>query len=1132
MQEQKPCRDRNDVEARRLRLFGTFLLVLALAPCQLAAQALSGSLTGNISDSSGAPVPGAEVKVMNTKTNEVRLVISNDNGGYSVGNLEAGDYVLTISRDGFQQFKVNNIAISIDSVSRINAELRVGNMTEQVTVNASAAGLQTDRSDLSYETSQRALQDLPTPVGRNYQAELRLVPGFSVTGGGAVRGSNPAAAFTMNVNGAPVELNNVRIDGATAANNFNQGLTAYVPGLEAIQTVEAVTNAAEAQTGLAGGASINVQIKSGTNQVHGSGFEFHTDNDIKARPAIFPAGQSKPKLIFNQFGGTIGGPIKHNKLFYFLSYDGALSRQGYSTYATVPSEAAKRGDLSESPTPIYDPATGNPDGSGRTQFPGNIIPASRISSISAKILPLWPTANQPGAANNYFVSASAPYNRHTVDGKVNYNVSNKLTVFGRIGFLDWNSYYEPVFGTQLGGVAISGQQSGPANGSSVNLTGAATYVVSPTFVVDGYFGFNRSYQNVLPIDLDQKIGTEFLGIPGTNGSRPFEGGWPLITLSGYNGVGVDQPYMPWIRHDPGYNYVTNATKNKGRHDIRFGFEFSRRNLNHAQPEIEGQIGGASGGFVFAQGVTQILGGPAGNRDNAFGAFLLGLPQQYGRTEKVPDQIQLRSNFFALYLQDRWSVSPRLTISYGVRWEYLPLPHRPDRGVEFYNPANNTQLICGYESVPSDCGVSTTKLGFSPRVGFAYRATDTLVIRAAFSIARDPYDIGPRGVRTNYPLMIATNYQGANTYTPAENWAQGIPTIVPPAYGNGIIPVPTSVVVHSIPQDLNRGYIESRNFAVQKEFGQGWIVQAGYVGTLIIRQFASIDLNAGQIPGAGVAGEQLFAAFGRTATTPQYRPYGSANYNALQTTVNHRFANGFQFGAAYTWSKLIGNTGGAVESSPTVQALSYMNLNRAVLSYDRTQVLNATTVWELPFGKGKRWTTGGFQSKLLGGWQINGILTAMTGLPFTVTASGTSLNMPGSTQFADQVSAVARTIGGTGPSGVWFDPTAFAPVTQIRFGNAAKNALRGPGLVNLDFGLFRDFRVTERFHLQFRGEAYNFTNTPHWGLPAANISAVTYNTDGSIKNLGGFGSITGTDGSYLGRAGMDERTFRLGLRMTF
>jgi hypothetical protein len=340
------------------------------------------------------------------------------------------------------------------------------------------------------------------------------------------------------------------------------------------------------------------------------------------------------------------------------------------------------------------------------------------------------------------------------------------------------------------------------------------------------------------------------------------------------------------------------------------------------------------------------------------------------------------------------------------------------------------------------------------------------------------------------------------------------------------------VVHAIPKDLNRGYIQSRNFTLQKEFGHGFMIQAGYVGTLVIRQFTKIDMNAGQIPGAGIAGEPFYTAFGRTATTLEYRPLGTTNYNSLQVSAQRRFSNGFQMRAGYTWSKAIGVTTD-IETQPLIQAMAYYNRNHAVLNYDRTQVLNVGGVYELPFGKGKPYlSNGGFVSKIAGGWQINGVFTAMTGLPFTVTASATSLNMPGSTQFADQVTSNVNILGGTGPSATWFDPTAFAPVTTARLGNTGPNSMRGPGLVNLDFGLFRDFSLTERFHLQFRGEGFNFTNTPHWGLPASNISAVTFNADGTIKSRGGFGSITGTDASYLNRSSMDERTFRFGLRLSF
>jgi hypothetical protein len=285
-------------------------------------------------------------------------------------------------------------------------------------------------------------------------------------------------------------------------------------------------------------------------------------------------------------------------------------------------------------------------------------------------------------------------------------------------------------------------------------------------------------------------------------------------------------------------------------------------------------------------------------------------------------------------------------------------------------------------------------------------------------------------------------------------------------------------------------------------------------------------------GAGVNGQPLRVAFGRTAPTTEFRPLGTANYNALQTTLERRFSGGLHLSTAYTWSKAIGNVASS-ESTPRVQALQYFDLNRTVQDYDRTQVLHVSGIWEIPFGKGRRWVNqGGAGSAILGGWQMNGIFSAMTGLPFTVTAAATSLNMPGSTQRADQVKGEVAKLGGTGRTIPFFDPTAFLAVTEARFGTAGFNTLRGPGLVNGDLSLFRQFTLTERWRVEFRAEAFNFTNTPHWANPGANVNSVVRNPDGSIRDLGGFGEITAVNASYLARAGADERVFRLGLRISF
>jgi hypothetical protein len=1113
------------------RAAGLLPVLLIISTQSANAQVLYGSITGNVSDDSGGVIARAAVTIANSGTNQSRNTLTNVAGGYAFPNVEPGAYTVSVTLPGFQTFRATGVRVSGNAVVRVDATLQVGAVSESVTVSAGAATLQTDRADVRYEVDGSTLNNMPVPVGRNYQNALRLLPGFSVSGGGAIRASNPAAAYNLNVNGVSAQVNNTRVDGATATNNFIQSLASYIPALEAIETVDAVTNSFDAETGLAGGASINVHIKSGTNEIHGSAFEYHTSNRLNARPVTLPARDGKPKFVYNQFGGTVGGPIRKDKLFYFLSYEGTTDYRSYQRFVTIPTAAARQGNLSESGLPVYDPATGNPDGSGRQPFPGNVIPAARQSGLSRKFTPLWPEPNQPGLASNYFVTAPSPYNRHTVDTKINWNPVSKLTMFGRLGLIFWDQYYPTVFGKELGGRTVSGQQSGTGSGETVSLTIAATYAITPAFVMDGYFGFNRSTQNAIPERLDENVGLDVFGIPGTNGPRRFEGGFPRILIAGYDGIGQDEPYMPWIRHDPAYNYVANFNWNKGRHNIRFGVDLARRHLNHAQPEIEGQLGGAAGGFQFSNGVTEVRGGPGANRANAFASFLLGLPQQMGRTLQVPDEFTLRSSFYSAYVRDQWDLTRKLSINYGVRWEYLPFPTRAGRGVEFYDTGTNKIHICGYGVVPSDCGVTVVKTAFSPRVGLAWRATNTFVVRAGYGITWDPFDVGPRGVRTNYPVLISMNLTGLTSFEPVALWDRGLPPVPVPDLGNGIIDVPAAAVIHTVAKRIDRGYIQSWNLTLQKQLPLGLVAQAGYVATRSIRQFGASNLNAGQEIGRGVAGQPLYQAFGRTAFSQEYRPLGTGLYDALQTTLERRFAAGLQLGVSYTWSKAIGVNGGS-ESTPRIQALSYFHLNRAVLDYDRTHVMHATGVWQLPFGRGKRWANGGLASAVAGGWQLNGVLNLMSGLPFSVSASGTSLNLPNSTQRGDQVLPEVRKLGGTGRGQSFFDPMAFRAVTQPRFGTAGFNSLRGPGLVNLDLGLFRDFRMTERLQLQFRAEAFNFTNTPHWSNPGANASGVTFHPDGSIRDLGGFGEITGTNASYLGRAGSDERVLRLGLRISF
>jgi len=1108
-----------------------FLTSAAIPSSRAKAQVLYGSLQGNVTDSSSAALTSAMVKATNSETAQTRETTTNASGGYIFPDLIAGTYTLTVTAQGFQTVIQNGIALSANDTLREDVQLKISGTSQQVVVTGTPPPLQTDSPEVKSDIEAETLASLPIPVGRDYQNSLRIVPGVSVSGGGTLRGSNPSGSLTMNVNGSPSNGNNTRIDGAVSSNTYDSTLVAYLPTLDSIASIDVVTNSFAAEDNQAGGSAVSIHIKSGTNTLHGSGFDFFTNQNFQAHPAINPLNSPKPAYSFNQYGGTLGGPIKKNKIFFFGSFEGIRWRQVYTGFGTVPTDAAKAGNLSESPYPIYDPATGAASGTGRTAFPGNKIPAMRFSPITQKLLSLWPEPNVAGLANNYFGSAQSPYDRYTGDGKINWNVNDKLLIFVRAGVSRFDEYNAQIFGPQLGGYTFDNQQSGHAYGGVDSLTGAATYVFTPNLILDGYFGFTLDTQNAQQDRLNEDIGSNILGIPGTNGSRSFEGGWPIIVIDGYGSIGGDNRNdrgMPWFRRNYTYEYTSNINWSHGKHNLRAGIDIPMRNLNFIQANVVGNLFGASGGFEFSNGVTQLRGGAAASQDNAFAAFLLGLPQQEGSTYSVPNAYSYYSHGYGAYFRDQWTVTPKLTATLGVRWDYYPFGNRGYRGLESYNFSTNQMNICGVANVPRDCGVSVSKKEFSPRLGIAWRPTDKLVARGGFAISFDPYDFLPQWGFQNFPVQISTDIVGLTTYQSVAPWEQGIPATVPPDTSSGHVTLPPAAIIYTPKTEINRGYIESWNVSLQQSLPLGLVGQISYVANHGVRLMGILDLNAGQVIGAGVAGQPYYQEFGRTASTYRAGPLYASTYNALQVTLEHRLTNGIQLAGNYTWSRAIGtNNGGGF-----VADTQFYYLNRAILSFNRTQVFNLYGMVQLPFGKDKQWLNGsGVGSKILGGWQLTPLFTVQTGLPFSVTSSNVSLNLPGSTQRANQVKRSVAIYGG-GRSGYYFDPLAFASVTTPNFGNASYNSLIGPGIVDLDLGLFRDFPIGERVKLQFRAEAFNATNTPHWANPATNVSSMTLNPDGSILSSGGFAQITATNASNLGRSGTDQRTFRLGVHVSF
>ena len=1095
------------------------------------AQVLYGSIVGNVKDASDAVVVGARVVITHGETKQSREETTNVMGGYSFPTLPPGTYGLRVTKEGFATFTQTGVFVTVNNVSRIDVSLNVGAVTESVTVIGLAAALQTDRAEVRTEMSSAQVEALPTSLGRNYQQLLVMVPGFSPPRNENSVPSNPSRALGFNVNGMSYSINSTRIDGAQSINVWLPHEAAYVPTLESIETVTTATNSFDAETGLAGGAAIYVQTKGGTNEVHGAVFQNHSNQHLKAKPFFIPPGAVKPKLVYNEFGGAVGGPIKREKLFYFVSFERTNDREAAALYTTVPTAAIKSGNMSGSSNPIYDPLTGDATGAGRTPLPDKLVPASRISRITRTLSDKTPLPNVPGdpLTQNYYATASYVFDRNRLDAKANWN-AGKLTMFGRLGFLRYNMSNPPAFG-EMGGPETSSAGGNPGTGwgDTYTVTVAGTYLITQRFIVDAYFGWTSLGTNIDTPGVEEQQGLK-LGIPGTNGPARYQGGWPKFSVSNYDDLGTPGAYLPYYRTDPSKNYVANFNWVKGSHDIRFGVDVSYQAMNHIQAEGGAGIGAGMGGFTFTGGPTIVRGGPTSNQFNSYATFLLGLPTSVGKNviTSKDDKVTTRAWQYSSYFRDRWNLTPALTLSLGVRWEYFPVPTRAETGLGFYDFQNNTVRVCGYGSVPDGCGVDVGKFRLLPRVGVAYRASRTFVIRAGYGITNDPWSLS-RGFRTNYPAMLSLAYEGANSYQPFGRIEDGIPAVQIPDLANGIVAVPRTYAVNSLPQKFKRGYIQSWNFTLQKELRYGFTAQAGYVATRSVATMSPVDLNAGQVPGLGNAGRPLFGKFGRTTTSQMIMPVGTNMYDSLQSRLERRFSQGLQLGAAYTWSKVIGYTQDS--GSPSVQALPYFALNRVVRGFDRTHNLQITGMWELPFGQKKRFAANSrTASAILGGWRINTLASFMSGTPFTVSSSGTSLDMPGSSQRADLVKSEVKILGGAGRGQSFFDPFAFTAVREARFGTAGFNRLRGPGIVNWNFGLARAFSLTERVGLQFKMEAFNFSNTPHFSNPGGNVSNMVQNADGTIRNLGGYTEITGV--TNTGRDGIDERMFRFGLRISF
>lgn len=1222
----------NEAGKRALRRAWAFALVLILGAMVMSAplaraQVVYGSITGNVQDKTDAVIADAAVVVTNQATGETRNTTTNSSGEYHVVNLSPGSYTISVKAGAsFAAFVEKNVPIQVTRESRVDVVLSPASVTTLVTVDTAPPMLETDSAEVNHEISKEQISQLPitSSQGRNFQTLYTLIPGAAAVQEQNSIGGNPARAMSVNVNGVSYNTNTTRIDGAVNDYGWLPYLLAYLPPADAIESVNVVTNSFNAEQGVAGGASIAITLKGGTNQFHGGGWWYYQDAAINARTytatkaslttALNPTG-SVPKNVFNEFGGNFGGPVfipklftGRNKLFFFENFERTTRRSLATPQATVPTTAMLTGDFSAvtSTTTLYDPQPGGvgpylPFASRPTflsEYGCNCIPASRQSAAAQKMLallkPISATIGTPSAAalsgqlvNDYTAIGTIGYNRTTNDTKITYNPTDKTTIFGRYSIEPYTLTDPQQLGA-AGGAAVDGGQPGQASGRIQNVGLGATHTITNNLVADWDFGYTRQVTGAQSlIDLaDGDFGTTTLGIPGTNGVGPNYVGQPIFAFTGFSTLGNASGANPFLFRDNQFTTDVNLSWNKGRHAMKYGFTYYHFDLNHFQPSVGSGVSNPRGGFQFQGSMTNNSATATNTAYNALADFVLGLPNNgtgiaVAKNSQLYNPNSLRWTELAGYAQDQWSVTSKLTINYGVRYEFYPAPYSDKHGVFRLDPTlpqSANVEVGGVGGNPQNAGINVGHGQFSPRLGIAYRLDEKTVIRTGAGLTTDPESF--RFLRDQYPSEIAQAYVGTGAGTlsldPSNNpitLTTGIPATVTPAIVNGFTSLPVTIGTNTTPANVHRGYIESWNLFIQRNLGHSYVANIGYVGTHAVRQFSDLTLNAAPLPSgattcmangqynpsSGLTGScsfnanQIINQQHCTATTgyvcyntggiTMNQPLFSAEYNALQAQLTRNAGRNYQYGMNYTWSHAFDfadNGAGSGSSGPAYAYPAYFNLNRAQSGFDRTNNLQVWGIYHLPFGASQPFFNHGVVGAIIGGFQITGQLSHISGAPFTVSPSASAINAPGETEYAQlvapyhQLGGHARTAGGVSPvtgGQPWFDPTSFAnpvePAATVagnpgnvspNFGNTRRNEFRGPGVTNVNASITRSFKIYRESDFQVRVEAFN----------VANHAELVSNPNVTVGG-GTFGYITGF---ALGNNASPTRTIQFSGRLSF
>src|SRR5262245_59708409 len=1099
-------------------------------------QAVKGSLLGTITDSNGATAAGATVTITETRTNITATTTTNQDGNYVFANVKDGVYRVEASQKGFKKVVREGVIVDVNTTIRVDLDLHVGDVSETVTIESTSAPLlQTDRADTGRLLESKQVSELPLGFNRNFQGLLITVPG-------ATRPTRPHSQFfnsqdslESKVNGQSRLSNNFQIEGVD--DNEKTGLLqVLIPAADAIETVSIATSNFDAEFGRAGGAVSSVTLKSGTNSLHGSAFLFGNNNNGWLQAGDFFTHTTAP-THYRQAGGTLGGPIIKNKLFYFGDYQCTTDALGSVQQHTVPYAEWYNGDFSKGATTIYDPMTTRTDAAGnviRDPFPGNIIPANRISPIAKKLIGFLTPPNAgpaPGAAN-YFLGQvpNLVFNEvrikttHAFDTKVNYNITDKDVLSYRFSY-QRPEVFDPGTYSIYGG-PTNGGFAGTGTQNTISTAGNYTRSFSPTLILEARFGVSW-YHNVA---ISQAAGLKTsndVGIPNVN-TDSFSDGLTQINISGFSGPVLGfSGSLPWDRGEKTYLGSGILTKLWGNHTFKFGEEIRHNRDLLLQIQDNGGVRGHfefNGNRTATSADTRAQAGIA----NAFASFLLDLPNSVGRDIKVIDQPGTQHYAAFTFAQDTWQVTQKLTLIMGLRHEYYqPLVGIVGKGgLSNYIPSNNTAIVAGYGDIGQSVGVDGAPWkNFAPRLGAAYRLNDKTVIRAGFGTSIVPFP--DNSYAFNFPVKQNNQFNAPNAFASAGSMVAGFPApIVFSVPSNGIIDGNNSVLknsgVYHAPPDLHEAKLHSYNVAFQRQLWWGVTAEAAYVGNYGQDVIFVLDLNAANQLGKATASSDnparpFFNSYGRTASITT-RVRESTTYNSLQVKVDKRFSHGLLFTSNYTLGRSIDYAGG---DQGGISTPADIELSHGRSDFDRTHSFTSSFVWQIPFAQ----MLHGVAKWVLDGWQFTGILDARTGTPLDFTTTGVLLHAPGNTQRANATGTPKIFDASIRTGQPYFDTTVFSTPTATLtstadpnlkyapFGDVKRNSLiNGPGYWNFDSSIFKKMKFTERIGGELRADIFNILNHPNPGNPSTGLTSTTV------------GQINGVASS--------SRLVRFGSRVTF